>query len=83
MVECLARAGCLLHTANKDGETPLHVAAVRGYHNIVRFLAENGANLDATDNVCNETLLRMSSMHMHDSESNTCMTLLRMSPIHV
>ena len=51
VVECLVRSGCSLHTANKDGELPLHVAAVRGNHNIVQFLSENGADLDATDNV--------------------------------
>ena len=45
------RAGCSLQTANRDGELPLHVAAVRGNYNIVQFLAENGADLDATDNV--------------------------------
>ena len=53
-MECLARAGCLLDVANNDGETALHVAAARGYHSIVRFLVENGADLDATDNVCED-----------------------------
>ena len=51
VVECLARAGCLLQLANHEGETALHVAAVRGNHGIVQFLVENGVNLNATDNV--------------------------------
>ena len=50
-MECLAQAGCLLYLTNHEGETALHVAAVRGNHNIVQFLVENGVNLDATDNV--------------------------------
>lgn len=45
-------AGCSLQTCNKDEETPLHVAAVRGYFSIVQFLCERGANLDAVDKVC-------------------------------
>ena len=51
VVEILARAGCLLQLANNEGETAIHVAAVRGNYNIVQFLVENGVNLNATNNV--------------------------------
>ncbi len=51
MVECLTSAGCSLQASNKEGESPLHVAAVRGYYGIVRFLSENGAQLDLRDKV--------------------------------
>ena len=44
-------AGCSLHVSNKEGETALHVAAVRGYYTIVRFLCGKGANMDAQDKV--------------------------------
>ena len=44
-------AGCLLHVTNNEGETALHVAAVRGYYTIVRYLCMKGANLDAQDKV--------------------------------
>ena len=50
-MECLVKAGCSLHVTNKEGETALHIAAVRGYYNIVRLLCESGANLDKQDNV--------------------------------
>ncbi len=51
MVECLTSAGCSLQASNKEGESPLYVAAVRGYYGIVRFLSENGAQLDLRDKV--------------------------------
>ena len=38
--------------SNNEGETALHVAAVRGYYTIVRFLCSKGANMDAQDKVC-------------------------------
>ena len=44
-------AGCSLQLSNKEGETALHVAAVRGYYTIVRFLCGKGANMDAQDKV--------------------------------
>ena len=43
--------GSSLQCSNKDKETPLHVAAVRGYFNLVRYFCERGADLNATDNV--------------------------------
>ena len=44
-------AGSSLQRFNKDQETPLHVAAVRGYYTIVQFFCERGANLNARDKV--------------------------------
>lgn len=51
MVECLVQAGSSLQRCNKDGETPLHVAAVRGYFSLVKYFCEKGADLDARDKV--------------------------------
>ena len=45
------QAGSSLQRCNKDGETPLHVAAVRGYFSLVQYFCEKGANLDARDRV--------------------------------
>ena len=39
-------AGAPLNQVNTDGETPLLVAAKRGYERIVRILLDAGANLD-------------------------------------
>ena len=44
-------AGCPLITPNKEGDSPLHVAAVRGHYDIVRLLCESGVDLDSTNYV--------------------------------
>ncbi len=46
------RAGSSLQSTNKDGESPLHMAAVRSYFPLVRFLCENRAGINAQDKVC-------------------------------
>lgn len=44
-------AGSSLQCFNKDEETPLHVAAVRGYYTMLQFFCKSGANLNARDKV--------------------------------
>ena len=42
-MEQLVQSGCSLAVHNHNGETPVHVAAVRGSTYIVRYLCEHGA----------------------------------------
>ena len=48
-----------------DGSTPLHLAATRGYLEIVKLLAEAGADIAAT-NACGQTPLHKCAEHGHD-----------------
>jgi ankyrin len=41
--------GVDVNVVNADGNTALHAAASRGYENVIRFLVEKGAKLDATN----------------------------------
>eukprot|EP00951_Prasinocladus_malaysianus_P029263 scaffold269415_cov32-Prasinocladus_malaysianus.AAC.1 len=45
------RRGIDVNVRNKIGWTPLHAAASGGQAKVLEFLLENGADLDATDNV--------------------------------
>jgi len=49
-VEVLLAAGADLHAKNGIGETPLQIAAGRGYTEIAELLLTYGANVDETDN---------------------------------
>ena len=51
MVECLVRFQCSLWIRNQDGDTGLHVAAVRGYYSIVKYLIESGADSNIVNKV--------------------------------
>ena len=42
-------AGVDINTANGQGQTALHAAALKGYDKVVQFLADHGANLSAKD----------------------------------
>ena len=45
-----------LNYNDKDGNTPLHIAACFGDYNIVRTILDNGANLDRKNNDGNTPL---------------------------
>ncbi len=45
----LAESPQLLDAANERGLTPLHLAARRGHHDVVRLLIDQGADLERTD----------------------------------
>ena len=50
VAERLIRAGgANVHAINKDGESPLHLAAYGGYLNIVELLLDSKANVHATN----------------------------------
>ncbi|MGD8961897.1 MAG: ankyrin repeat domain-containing protein [Desulfobacterales bacterium] len=48
-VKALIAAGVDVNAKNKSGETPLHIAAVRGYQEITSVLIDKGANVNAID----------------------------------
>ena len=45
--QLLRDAGADVHAATKAGETSLHAAALRGWNDLVRLLAADGAALDS------------------------------------
>ncbi|PVH35371.1 hypothetical protein PAHAL_7G164200 [Panicum hallii] len=53
----LISAGADPSKPDYDGRTALHVAALRGYEDIVRFLIQRGANVNSIDKFGNSTLL--------------------------
>ncbi|RLM73921.1 hypothetical protein C2845_PM15G09520 [Panicum miliaceum] len=53
----LISAGADPSKADYDGRTALHVAALRGYEDIVRFLIQRGANVNSIDKFGNSPLL--------------------------
>jgi ankyrin len=48
-IEVLLRAGLDVNEGNLAGETPLHGAALRGANDVVTYLVDRGARLDAKD----------------------------------
>ncbi|KAJ1271181.1 hypothetical protein BS78_06G109200 [Paspalum vaginatum] len=53
----LISAGADPSKPDYDGRTALHVAALRGYEDIVRFLIQRGANVNSIDKLGNSPLL--------------------------
>ena len=49
LVKSLIEGGADVNERDKLGETPLHVAVVRGYRGIAALLLENGADVNAED----------------------------------
>ncbi|KQJ82813.1 potassium channel KOR2 isoform X2 [Brachypodium distachyon] len=54
----LISAGADPSKPDHDGRTALHVAALRGYEDIVRFLIQRGANVNSIDKFGNSPLLQ-------------------------
>jgi hypothetical protein len=48
-IKLLLARGLDINAADKRGRTALHGAALQGYDDVVRFLAEHGARLDVKD----------------------------------
>ncbi|CAI9110274.1 OLC1v1010268C1 [Oldenlandia corymbosa var. corymbosa] len=53
----LIRAGADPNKTDYDGRSPLHLAASRGYEDIVQFLIQEGMNVNIADNFGNTPLL--------------------------
>jgi ankyrin repeat protein len=46
MIEALIRAGAVLETRDRNGETPLHIAVRSGDANNVKVLVDQGASIN-------------------------------------
>lgn len=49
MIELLLASGASVNAADRQGETPLHEAAARGFHAVAQVLLDNGAEVNARD----------------------------------
>ncbi|RLM54412.1 potassium channel KOR1 [Panicum miliaceum] len=56
-LKSLIRAGADPKNADYDGRTPLHLAASRGYEDVVQFLLGEGVDINLTDQFGNTPLL--------------------------
>lgn len=54
----LVNIGCNINNKDKSGLTALHFAAIYDRYNIVKALINNGAEIDAIDNIGNTPLWR-------------------------
>ena len=54
----------IVNSVNLKGKTPLHVAALKGYTDIVKYLVENGTDINISDNE-GKTPLRNAAFHGH------------------
>ena len=61
-LQVLAQLGANIETPNKNGATPVYVAAAFGYTETVKLLARLGANLDKRDNFGGTPLFAASSI---------------------
>jgi len=50
VAELLLEHGANVHVQNKDGLTPLHLAALGGHTGVAKLLFERGANVDVQNN---------------------------------
>ena len=60
----LLRRGAIVTTAGPDGNTPLHLAAERGFVNVGKILLGDGAIIMARNNV-NKTSLHLAIENHH------------------
>jgi len=65
-VQMLISHGASVHTAGKEMETPLHLAASCGCHELIMLLLRNGAQVDCEDeNSCTPTMFATINKHPH------------------
>ncbi len=66
LLEVLVSKGIDIDGQNKDGDTPLLMAARYGYYSVVKWLIENGAEIDEK-NKRNENALFLATVNRHTS----------------
>ena len=49
VVNFLIKKNANVHAANKNGETPIHISARRGYEQLTNVLLDKGADVDVQD----------------------------------
>lgn len=57
-MQLLLAHGTDIDVLGPEGETPLLMAASGGHHDVVRFLLNEGANVNHMDNVIKRNILR-------------------------
>ena len=73
LVEYLIEQGADINHQNNKGMTPLHIAALYGYVDIVMLLVKNNAN---TNIECNKKLIPLNYALMSRTESHNLITQL-------
>lgn len=68
VADALTEKGVDVHTADKDGITPLHLAAKNGQIEMVKFLIKRGANVNAQSAVNKLTPLHCAAVRKNNKE---------------
>ena len=68
-VEVLLKAGATPDVADKEGNTPMHLASIEGFDAIVKLLLEHGANPDVPNVFQNYPIHYLAMKNHHDAIS--------------
>jgi uncharacterized protein YegJ (DUF2314 family) len=79
MAKILLDAGADLEAIDDDGETPLHVATINGFADLVVYLIERGANTD-TKNKDGQTPLDIARESLEDADYSRVLAAMQSRP---
>ncbi len=65
VIELFIDSGVDVNVKDKDGNTALHEAAIKGYLDIVRWLIGNGADVNVENSDGGDTALHLAALHGH------------------